>query len=193
MIVERLGGDYVQPRASELPAIGGALQPPASAFDQSLRHYRRREEEPRGPSRGSNERTTTRAGRSDKSGTDMKSTDARRVFDTAPAVLAGPAAEVARFIPVLTHEEIPPPTQRKAPAPARNSKRRDAAAAERNECIEVVVERTGTRFLLSRDADRWLVSFPSQVLDEAQRDRLVELLREQFAARGLGAVDAIAG
>jgi hypothetical protein len=193
MIVARLGGEYVRPRASEPPAIGSALQPPASAFDQSLRQYRRREADTRGPLRDSNERATARARRSDKSATDVKSTDARRAFDAAPALLAGPAAEVLRFIPVLTHEEIPSPTQRKAPAPARNSKRRDAAAAERNECIEVVVDRTGTRFVLSRDADRWLVSFPPQALDEAQRDRLVELLREQFAARGLGAVDAIAG
>jgi hypothetical protein len=115
------------------------------------------------------------------------------MFDTAPAMLAGPAAEAPRFIPVLSREEIPGPTSRKAPTPARNAKRRDAAVETRSECIEVVVERTGTRFLLSRDADRWLVSFPSQAIDEAQRDRLIELLREQFAARGLGAVDAVAG
>jgi hypothetical protein len=67
---------------------------------------------------------------------------------------------------------------------------RRAANAQGAECIEVVHAATGSRFLLSRENDIWLLTIKSRAPGEDD-ELLVQALRDLFARRGLGALDVM--
>jgi hypothetical protein len=59
-------------------------------------------------------------------------------------------------------------------------------------CLEVVHTRTGTRFVLSRDSDAWLLAVDSEnAVDAAVLSAALSTLNETFSARGLGPIDVI--
>jgi hypothetical protein len=55
-------------------------------------------------------------------------------------------------------------------------------------CLEVVHARSGTRFVLSRNGDAWLLALDS---DNAPDAAALEMLTETFESLGLGAIDVI--
>jgi hypothetical protein len=55
-------------------------------------------------------------------------------------------------------------------------------------CLEVVHARSGTRFVLSRDGDAWLLAIDSRTAPDAAA---LEMLNETFTGLGLGAIDVI--
>lgn len=67
---------------------------------------------------------------------------------------------------------------------------RRAANVQGAECIEVVHAATGSRFLLSRENEVWLLSIQSRAPAEDD-EAIVRALRELFARRGLGPLDVI--
>jgi hypothetical protein len=61
-------------------------------------------------------------------------------------------------------------------------------------CIEVVHARTGTRFVLSRDGDAWLLAIESETTPSpAELASVISMLNARFAARGLGPIDVLMG
>jgi hypothetical protein len=71
---------------------------------------------------------------------------------------------------------------------------RRASGAGPAACIEVVHARTGTRFVLSRDGDAWLLSIESETTPSpAELASIISMLNSRFAARGLGPIDVVMG
>ena len=56
-------------------------------------------------------------------------------------------------------------------------------------CLEVMHARSGTRFLLSRDGNGWLLAVDSDNAPDADE---LAMLTETFTAHGLGPIDVIA-
>jgi hypothetical protein len=59
-------------------------------------------------------------------------------------------------------------------------------------CLEVVHARSGTRFVLSRDSDAWLLAVESDEAPNAgELSSALAALNAAFEARGLGPIDVI--
>ncbi len=110
----------------------------------------------------------------------------------APAGAVAGSASHLRFLPrpANAHPAKPAPAAESHSAP----QSRRAGGTAQPACIEVVHERTGTRFVLSREGDTWLLAIKSDTAPHpAELASIVSMLNAQFAARGLGAVDVLLG
>jgi len=110
----------------------------------------------------------------------------------APAGGVAGSASHLRFLPrpANAHSAVPAPMAEPHVAP--QSLR--AGSTAQASCIEVVHERTGTRFVLSREGDTWLLAIKSESTPHAAKlASIVSMLNAQFEARGLGPVDVIVG
>jgi hypothetical protein len=112
----------------------------------------------------------------------------------APAGAVSDGASHLRFLPqpAKAHSAKPAPAAefQAAPRPPRVGGVGSAPAS----CIEVVHQRTGTRFVLSREGDTWLLAIKSDnAPHRAELASIVAMLNAQFATRGLGPVDIILG
>jgi len=116
------------------------------------------------------------------------------VSNTIPAALARAIVEDQRHDPSSDGTELPPQLPAARTAGSLSARRRSLAyPANGTSCIEIDLAHSGVRMVLSRVSDVWLLSIQSaSPLDSTQREHLVEMLRAQFAERGLGAVDIIA-
>lgn len=195
MKIERLASSSdVHGIAKAARVFYDSAQPAAAAFDLSLSQYRRRESSRHiaGNNRSSDERTSRRSGR-DATSADSKQHKPRLHDQASPAGLASPLMEVRQPGAGIASLINVPAEQRDSPRPTRGAGRNLLRTQNISAtCIEVVVESSGTRFLLSRESDKWLISFPDQTLTSEQRDHLVQKMQEAFAARGLGEVEVVA-
>lgn len=181
---------------SRMVAFPGVANPgvPATAFSAALRRYQHRpathREEP------------GRAG---------DSTSARRAGSRVAAPYQ-PSSDADELGCVSTVEETPelpldslcllsalsmrtaPRVEQWVGAATRRDARRRGSGDDDNEspCIEITHSPTGTRCLLSRQDGVWVLSLQEQsAVSPANRRAVLEALRSQFTARGLGPIDIV--
>jgi hypothetical protein len=178
-----------------------SVQALVESFRSTLQRYRRPDRD------DAKSRTATReSNRATARGTDRpyRATDRDRASDRA----SDPGAEGAA-LPAPGFDEVrggashlrllPRPANAHSPTSAPMPESQAAAQSQRagntpGSCIEVVHKRTGTRFVLSREGDTWLLAIQSDKPPHpAELASIVSMLNAQFEARGLGPVDVILG
>jgi hypothetical protein len=137
------------------------------------------------------DRTTGRASDRDTDGAALSAPGYEEMRE-APAGVAANGASHLRFLPRPVNADLPEPAPLAEFHAALRSRR--AGGSSPASCIEVVHERTGTRFVLSREGDSWLLAIKSENAPHpAELASIVAMLNAQFEARGLGPVDIILG
>jgi hypothetical protein len=164
----------------------------AESFRSALQRSRQREtprqEESRKQSRGrerasSNGHCTTEPGR-ERSAAALLPADG-----VAPD---GVPSGALRACGLITTPKLDTSQRTASPAAQHEVSRPRRSGNEKGSCVEVVHSRTGTRFLLSREGDVWLLALASPVESRsAELESLASALNAQFAARGLGQVDIL--
>jgi hypothetical protein len=186
--------------AAELAAQSHNVLLLADSFQTALQRARRRgepsREEPRAQSGG---RTATRSSSraTEPAGTGPRASDAAEKDEgrTTPGITASDESRSrdvshSRFSAMSLRQDVARPAET-AHAYQMFRLRRASGGASRA-CIEIEHSRTGTRFLLSRDGDVWLLAVNAgSAPPPAELRSIVATLNEQFAARGLGAIDVI--
>lgn len=165
---------------------------PATAFVAALRHHQQRPATQREePGRASDSTSARRAG--------------SRV--AAPYQPSSEADEIGCVFTVEEASELPldslcllsalsmrtaPRVEQWAGAATRRDARRRGDNDNESPCIEITHSPTGTRCLLSRQDGVWILSLQEQsTVSPANRRALLEALRSQFTARGLGPIDIV--
>ena len=183
MRIERHGGLHVDAKPAVAPGATWSATGTQRSFETALRAQRQRI--------ASNDRTASQ--RVETRSSPSRSTDCsesnERVRTSAwsavecemPSAERGPAV----FIASVDDSPISAFVDRMLAA-----RWRRAANVQGAECIEVVHETTGSRFLLSRENGIWLLTIQSRAPVEDDQ-AMVQALRELFARRGLGPLDVI--
>jgi len=160
------------------------------AFDASLRDSRRREESRRAePRKPHDEKPSGSGSRSQSVRTAQTEHRASAPQSAALSQLVG-EEQHARQSP--RQISVPPQNPTGAAAAQQGKRHRAADSATVAPCLEITLAQSGTRLVLSRQADVWLLSIQSEnPLTPAQFEELKTMLRAQFAQRELGAVDIV--
>jgi hypothetical protein len=178
--------------AANLAAQSGSAFALAESFKTALQRSRGREESsreaPRQRSAGRLPATAaTRGAEDDRAptpGAEAQATDAMS------SEMPGQGARL-RFLLTAAGSDKPKPT---AMTESHDAFRLRRGSGSARSCIEVVHSKTGTRFVLSREGDVWLLAVESgSVPRPTELASMIASLQAQFVARGLGAVDIIIG
>lgn len=184
MKIERQAGLHVNARQTVAPATTWGAAGTQRSFESALRDQRQRVapndkgSRQRSEPRSSASRSTAAAERSpgDRPSTRISGDRVPSSIDRRQTPASTPALEDSPLAPYVDR--------------ALAARWRRAAGTQGESCIEVVHAASNSRFLLSREDGIWLLAIQSRASPQ-EDEAIVQALREQFAERGLGALDVV--
>jgi hypothetical protein len=184
MKVERQAGLHVNARQTVAPATSWGAAGTQRSFESALRDQRQRvtpndqggRQRPEARSSGSRSSATAERSQGERPATRITAERATSPVDRRQTPASPPAPEDLPLAPYVDR--------------ALAGRWRRAAGTQGESCIEVVHAASNSRFLLSREDGIWLLAIQSRG-SPGEDDAIVQALREQFAQRGLGALDVI--
>lgn len=192
MTITRIGrhDSHRTPPGTIVPAYADGIRG-SVAFDASLRDSRRREESRRAePRKPHDEKPSGSGSRSPSVRTAQTEHRAHAPQISMSAALSQLVGEEQHARQSPRKISVPPQSPSGAAAAQQPKRHRAADSATMAPCLEITLANTGTRLVLSRQADVWLLSIQSETpLTPAQFEEFKTMLRAQFAQRNLGAVD----
>jgi hypothetical protein len=193
-----LGKTRQQPLSSD--AAPGELRQHWLAFDAVLGEAsprqlaQRYDSPPEAPRKGGDDDRPPKASSRAKDSTENAQATRATHSSLSTAITQLVAEEVrARLLSLISAPSAPKPTHTASPNYTKRRQVGDDLGIGATPCLEIVLAQGGTRIVISRENQVWLLSIQTETpLTPAQTKELTEMLRAQFAQHGLGPVDIVA-